>query len=1377
MNAKRFLSALLALVMVLALLPTGFAQADSEIEIANYEQLKAFAARVNAGEYGLNAKITSDFTCSTATDWTPICPDGDHPYIGTFDGGKHVITGLKYHDLIATDEGDPADFYAGLFGVIGAGGTVRDLYLRDCSMEAGVWETTGVDFDLYLGAIAGRNYGTVTNCCVFGTSKVKASSYVENVFAYVGGIAGHNCGDGTVTNCCHLGEITVAASEKNNSTSAGGIAGYSSGQSIENCFHTGSVSAEASGIVCVGGVVGDNSAKLINCRHTGSVEGNDAWEIFIGGVAGENAPLGTVSNCYARGAVSSTGVIGFLHLAGVVGGNYGENGVSDCCYDTTLLPDAQPVNNINDGSWSDVVGLASEAFADAGNFSDWENFGANWVMGVDQPEVKALSAEVHLYANSNEDLVLQRFICAYVPTAFANPFTYADHEFTGWNTDPDGNGDPIDETHAFTLLPGETLTLYAQWRDAVVRYPLWVGGVQVTEENKDNILNDDTDSVRFRIEDGKYFLTLDNADISTYSAHDVQWWRRTANIFFNEPNINLTVELIGDNTLSGAEGGIVFVPLDSSGVVTLTGEGSLSIDGSNFDVYGFGILHIDDTTLIAGKEAEQNTGSGLYARGIEIDGSSVQAYGKYYAIMTENPGFTVTDSCVVAKGEGNGVDINGPITIGGDSILIAEGSAEEGALRVYRDVTLNDGIALVEPENAGYVSASGGGRCVANPDGSKATRAVYAIPYPLYVGGVHVTSANADDVMNDGTVKFEITDEGENVLTLTNATVTGVYEEAITERTYNVYSGDTGFALTVKPIGENSLSGAKDAISLAGVLQLTGDGTLTAEASNAGISVRYGITVDGPTVKAGGIAYGVWTGGGTLSVKGTSKLTAEATGGMAIFAKTIDIDEGLSITTPTGARVGGYGEAETVYDSNIAVATMVVIEPGYLITFRNEDGTELQSYPVAAGETPIYEGETPVKAPTVEKLYTFAGWKLSGTETVLTELPTVDGEATYIAAYTESDRVYTGPVWAWTGYTKAEATFTAADDATFTQTVTATGDAIVNAVTTEPTCTEKGERTYTATVTFLGAQYSDKAYEPVDETGHDWAEPTYTWEAIPGGYTCTATRVCKNDAAHTESETVGSTYAVIEEAKPYVDGLGRYTSAAFANEAFAVQTMDEAIPMLHVTYACDAVNALDACLYENGEWLYRVDVRVTNLPDGALDIDSAQLFLTYDHELLALRRTEGMVDWIILDRGDMLSAVWASDADVSVKDGDAVLTLYFALAREANADEIAALAFTQSERGVCAMSYVNDGVVTELNADTINGGILFETPIYGDANGDGMVTAADAALILRAIVGLNTLTTRGMFNGDADGDGEITAADAALILRFVVGLIDRLPVQ
>ena len=60
--------------------------------------------------------------------------------------------------------------------------------------------------------------------------------------------------------------------------------------------------------------------------------------------------------------------------------------------------------------------------------------------------------------------------------------------------------------------------------------------------------------------------------------------------------------------------------------------------------------------------------------------------------------------------------------------------------------------------------------------------------------------------------------------------------------------------------------------------------------------------------------------------------------------------------------------------------------------------------------------------------------------------------------------------------------------------------------------------------------------------------------------------------------------------------------------------------------------------------------------------------------------------------------------------------------------------------------------------------------ILGDANLDNKVTAADAAEILRAVVGLTELDPVAMFFADVNQDGDVTAADAAFILRAVVGL-------
>lgn len=64
--------------------------------------------------------------------------------------------------------------------------------------------------------------------------------------------------------------------------------------------------------------------------------------------------------------------------------------------------------------------------------------------------------------------------------------------------------------------------------------------------------------------------------------------------------------------------------------------------------------------------------------------------------------------------------------------------------------------------------------------------------------------------------------------------------------------------------------------------------------------------------------------------------------------------------------------------------------------------------------------------------------------------------------------------------------------------------------------------------------------------------------------------------------------------------------------------------------------------------------------------------------------------------------------------------------------------------------------------------------LMGDVNGDGVITAEDAALILRYVVGLDTLTSEALLQADVDGDGAVTAADASKILQYVVGFISTL---
>lgn len=60
--------------------------------------------------------------------------------------------------------------------------------------------------------------------------------------------------------------------------------------------------------------------------------------------------------------------------------------------------------------------------------------------------------------------------------------------------------------------------------------------------------------------------------------------------------------------------------------------------------------------------------------------------------------------------------------------------------------------------------------------------------------------------------------------------------------------------------------------------------------------------------------------------------------------------------------------------------------------------------------------------------------------------------------------------------------------------------------------------------------------------------------------------------------------------------------------------------------------------------------------------------------------------------------------------------------------------------------------------------------LWGDADLDGTLTAADARLVLRASAGLSTLDEIQHELADVDRDNKITAADARMVLRVSVGL-------
>ncbi|MBQ9814660.1 MAG: InlB B-repeat-containing protein, partial [Lachnospiraceae bacterium] len=160
------------------------------------------------------------------------------------------------------------------------------------------------------------------------------------------------------------------------------------------------------------------------------------------------------------------------------------------------------------------------------------------------------------------------------------------------------------------------------------------------------------------------------------------------------------------------------------------------------------------------------------------------------------------------------------------------------------------------------------------------------------------------------------------------------------------------------------------------IAEVTGDATYTAvyEQTVNKYTIKF-VDEDGSTVlQSSEVAFGetpVYTG---------DEPTKEAT---AQYSYT------FAGWTPEIAEVTGEATYTATYTEKVRE---------YTIKFVNYDDSLLQSSEVAFGETPVYTGDTPVKAATAEYTYTFAGWTPDITE--------VNGEATYKAVFTESANVY-----------------------------------------------------------------------------------------------------------------------------------------------------------------------------------------------------------------------------------------------------------------------------------------------------------------------------------------------------------------------------------
>ena len=227
----------------------GLGTAAYPYQISTADQLKLFRDIVNGAggqtqNRGAYAVLTADIDLNNEP-WTPIGPDRDSAYTGTFDGQGHTVRNLS-----VTVNVQPGR--AGLFGCV-KDGTIRKLTVAgsvSCTANQG-----------WCGGIAGYAMDeTIENCASLCTVSC------TGIDARVGGIVGlvdYNSRTLIIRDCYNIGKITGRSD--NGSGDAGGICGFYMNGKISNCYNVGEITG--SGYVSKIVVSAYNDSRPTNCYY------------------------------------------------------------------------------------------------------------------------------------------------------------------------------------------------------------------------------------------------------------------------------------------------------------------------------------------------------------------------------------------------------------------------------------------------------------------------------------------------------------------------------------------------------------------------------------------------------------------------------------------------------------------------------------------------------------------------------------------------------------------------------------------------------------------------------------------------------------------------------------------------------------------------------------------------------------------------------------------------------------------------------------------------------------------------------------------------------------------------------------------------------
>ena len=297
-----------------------------------------------------------------------------------------------------------------------------------------------------------------------------------------------------------------------------------------------------------------------------------------------------------------------------------------------------------------------------------------------------------------------------------------------------------------------------------------------------------------------------------------------------------------------------------------------------------------------------------------------------------------------------------------------------------------------------------------------------------------------------------------------------------------------------------------------------GTATITVTTEDGGKTAVCEVTVTAPAAEEGTIY----------------KLTDQFTDGKEYLIVSSDAEGSAYALTNPGGSSGGTSMGQT----EVAVKSGDVDEDGTADIYIRSDAEDIVWTAAANGDgfditngTDYLEGKSGNVRIYNSQQYSDRYWTYEGSQ-----FKHVGGSNTYTVYYssgfTSTYNESTNKIYIYQKYEEGEHDHVWDD----------------GVVTKEATCEEAGVKTYTCSIC------GETKTEEIPATGHDWGALAYEWSA--DNSTVTAIRTCANDAAHVETETVGTTSEVTKDATCEEKGETTYT-AVFTNTAFAKQTKTE----------------------------------------------------------------------------------------------------------------------------------------------------------------------------------------------------------------------------